>query len=44
MLIASYFGVRRPVGAFVGCDLSQPAYIEIHRSQNAATGRRGPKR
>jgi hypothetical protein len=29
MLIASYFGVRRPVGAMVGCDLSQPAYIEF---------------
>jgi hypothetical protein len=28
------FGVRRPVGAFVGCDLSQPS-IKWHRQAGA---------
>ena len=25
----SIVGVRRPVGALVGCDLSQPSYVEF---------------
>jgi len=25
----AHFGVRRPVGALVGCDLSQPAHVEF---------------
>ena len=46
-----HFGARRPAGAFVGCDLSQPAYIEFmvdvmrYRSPRtkAVTSHRTPK-